>query len=137
MAKAMKAMKKSAMKAVMKAVMKAKSMKKTAKKPAAMKKAMKVSKIARGKLSKSQVFKGRKEKTVGGLKKADIVKNKNGRYVSKKASAVSRKNFSKSFIGATMAARKALGLKGFVPIGGKTAQGQKLLAKARSLYKKK
>ena len=46
-------------------------------------KAMKVSKIARG---KAWVFSGKKEKASGGLKKADFIKNKSGKVVSKKAS---------------------------------------------------
>merc|ERR1719221_1789113 len=55
------------------------------------KKAMKVSKIAKGKRAKSSVFRGSKEKTVGGLTKANLVKNKGGRVVSKKASQASKK----------------------------------------------
>jgi len=38
------------------------------------------------------VFKGRKEKTVGGLKKSDLIKNKHGRIVSRKMSAKAKKN---------------------------------------------
>ena len=34
------------------------------------------------------------------------------------------------------AARRALGIKGFCPCGGKSRQGQELLKKTRSLYKK-
>merc|ERR1719362_1735808 len=96
-------------------------------------KAMKVSKIAKGKQRKSQVWKGRKEKTVGGLKKADLTTNKYGKVVSKKQSARAKKN---KFPQAVLKARKALGIKGFCPIEGKTKNGQTLLAKARSFYKK-
>merc|ERR1719187_723545 len=39
-------------------------------------KAMKVSKIAKGKRAKSSVFRGRKAKTSGGLKKQDLIKSK-------------------------------------------------------------
>merc|ERR1712238_319073 len=46
-----------------------------------MKKAMKVSKIGRGKLAKSLVFRGAREKTVGGLSKDKLTKNKDGRVV--------------------------------------------------------
>jgi len=56
MAKAMRAMK--AMRAAMRA-MKAKK---------------RVSKIARGKMSRAVVFRGNKDKTVGGLKKADLIR---------------------------------------------------------------
>merc|ERR1719476_513608 len=75
MAKAMKSMK--SMKA-MKAMKAMKSMKK---------KAMKVSVIAMYKskaYAKRAVFTGKKMKTVGGLKKENLVKSKSGRIVSKK-----------------------------------------------------
>merc|ERR1719488_342169 len=93
-----------------------------------MKKAKKISIIGKGKYAKSQVLKGRKVKTVGGLKKADLKKNKYGRVVSKKASARAAKN---KWTGAVAAARKALKVKGFCAVGGKSAQGKALLAKAR------
>merc|ERR1712156_121148 len=101
--KAAKAMK--AMKAV--AAMKAmKAMKKV------------VSKIAKGKLAKAVVFRGSKAKTTGGLTKGDLVKNKRGKIVSKKSSTAGKKNYVniKSWTEACQAARKALGLKGFVAI---------------------
>eukprot|EP00405_Crypthecodinium_cohnii_P002889 CAMPEP_0194750482 /NCGR_PEP_ID=MMETSP0323_2-20130528/4543_1 /TAXON_ID=2866 ORGANISM="Crypthecodinium cohnii, Strain Seligo" /NCGR_SAMPLE_ID=MMETSP0323_2 /ASSEMBLY_ACC=CAM_ASM_000346 /LENGTH=125 /DNA_ID=CAMNT_0039666247 /DNA_START=118 /DNA_END=495 /DNA_ORIENTATION=+ len=123
--KAMKAMK------TMKTMKAASGMKK------AMKKAMKVSVIAKGPLAKSRVFKGKKEKTVGGLTKDKLTKNKFGKVVSKSASARAKKNFAnsklKSWGLAVKAARKALGITGFVPIGGKTASGKALYAKAKSL----
>merc|ERR1711915_743400 len=98
-----------------------KAMKKTMKtmKKKAMKK--RVSKIARGRGAKAKVFYGKKESTTSGLKKTDLVLNKKGKVVSKKSSA---------------RAKKILGMKGFQIIGGKTAKGQALLKKARSLYKK-
>merc|ERR1712212_596278 len=106
---------------------------KSSKKGGMRKKAMRVSTIAKGRMRKSQVWKGRKVKTVGGLKKGDLVKNKNGKIVSKRKLAIGQKQ---KFPKAVVAARKALGIKGFCPIGGKTAKGQALLKKARSLYKK-
>jgi len=124
MKKTMKVMKKTTMK---------KAMKKTATKKTMKKKAKRVSKIAKGKLRKVLVFRGSREKTVGGLKKADLVKNKRGKVVSKKASLRSQKN---KFMVACSKARAALKIKGFCPVGGKTAQGKALLAKARSFYKK-
>merc|ERR1711972_379825 len=69
-------------------------------------KAKRVSVIAKGKRAKSAVFAGRKEKTVGGLRKDALKKNSK--------------------------ARKALGLTGFVPVGGKTAAGKALYAKAKA-----
>jgi len=59
--------------------------------------------------------------------------------VSRKQSEAAKKNFRKNgidkFAAAVKNARKALGIKGFVPIGGKTARGQALLKKAKSLMK--
>merc|ERR1719188_956313 len=102
-------------------------------------KAMKVSIIAKGKRAKSAVFKGSKVKTVGGLKKSDLIKSKSGKIVSKKASALGKKKYSKylaKWTAACSKARKALGIKGFAAVGGKSKSGQALLAKARSFYKK-
>merc|ERR1719509_634900 len=96
------------------------------------KKAMKVSKIARGRLAKSQVFSGRKEKTIGGSKKADLKKNKHGKVVSKKMSLRSSRTLWPK---ALVAARKALGVKGFMPCGGRTPAGKRLLEKTRTIYK--
>merc|ERR1739848_36800 len=119
-----------------------KSMKKKSsmKKGGMRKKAMKKSVIASGKRAKSSVFRGTKARTSGGLKKSDLTKNKNGRIVSKKRSALGKKIFQKNCLGkftkAVQNARKALNIKGWCPVGGKTAKGQALLKKARSLYKK-
>merc|ERR1719436_810345 len=115
---------------------------KAAMKKAAMKRSMKpmkkvVSKIAKGKRAKSAVFSGRKEKTSGGLKRGDLIKNKRGKVVSRAASARSKRAFAssglKAWADACKAARKALGLTGFVSIGGKSAAGKALYAKAKSL----
>jgi hypothetical protein len=98
-------------------------------------KAKKVSIVAKNKLAKLTVWRGTagKTKTSGGLTKANLIKNKSGKIVSKKASAQGK---ARKFPKAVVAARKALGIKGFCPIGGKTAAGQRLLKKARSLYRK-
>jgi hypothetical protein len=100
-------------------------------------KAMKVSKVARGHGAKARVFTGKKESTGGGLTKDKLTRNKRGKVVSKAASARSKKAFAssplKAWSDATKAARKALGLTGFVPVGGKTAAGKALYAKAKSL----
>merc|ERR1711911_54365 len=119
MGKAMKAMKKSAKKTSMKAMRK---------------RAMKKQNIG----ARASVLKGKKEKTKTGLKKEHLMKNKNGKVVTKKSNAAGKKAYKnvEKFAKAVKAARKALKIEGFVPIGGKTAQGQALLRKARSLYKK-
>ncbi|CAE7679535.1 unnamed protein product [Symbiodinium sp. CCMP2592] len=111
-----------------------------------MKKAMKamkkkaVSKIARGKLAKTIVFKGRKdfrEKTSTGLQKMHLMKNKRGKVVTKKQHAIGKALFKKTgqrWLEACVTARRELGVKGFCAIGGKSAQGKALYAKAKSLY---
>merc|ERR1719440_1435442 len=104
-----------------------KSMKSAMKTMKAMK-AMKKSKIARGVLAKSLVLRGMREKTVGGLSQKDVVKNKYGKAVSKKMHARGKKN---KWAMAVAAARKALGIKKFCIIGGKTAEGKALYAKAK------
>jgi len=80
------------------------------------------------------------EKTQSGLKKSQLMKNKEGKVVTKKKSAQGKKAYQKNGLAkwnkACMQARKALGVKGFQIIGGKTAKGQALLKKARSFYKK-
>merc|ERR1712048_1478706 len=102
--------------------------------------AMKKSVIAKGKRAKSSVFRGTKVKTSGGLTKAGLKKNKRGKVVSVKASNATKrgKGYKKilAWSAAFKAARKALGIKGFTPCGGKTAQGRALLAKTKSLYRK-
>merc|ERR1719512_568464 len=76
-------------KAVMKAAKAAKAMK-------AMKKVKKASIVAKGKLAKVAVFRGKKVKTVGGLSKDSLTKSKSGKIVSKKASARGKKMFAQS-----------------------------------------
>ena len=130
-----------AMKRSMKA-MKAmkKGMKKSAMKKAMKKRAMKVSTIAKGKRGKSSVFRGSKAKTSGGLTKSHLKKNKRGKVVSKKASDRAMKSKGAKVISAwgkaVKQARNALKIKGFCPVGGKTAQGKALLAKVRSILRK-
>jgi hypothetical protein len=117
-----------------------KMMKKSMKKGMMKKKAMKVSKVAKSKLAKLVVYRGNKEVTSGGLKKGDLKKNKSGKIVSKKQSDQAKKRFSKTlapWLAATQKARKQLGIKGFCPIGGKTAKGQQFLKLAKSFFKKK
>merc|ERR1712057_59658 len=107
MAKAMKAMKAMAAMKAMKA-MKKKS----------------VSKIAKGRYAKVLVFRGSKEKTVGGLSASSLTKNKYGRVVSKKQSLKGKKN---SWMIAVQKARKALKITGFVAV----KKGSELYKKAK------
>merc|ERR1719428_1077262 len=125
MAKAMKAMKVMKKKAAMKAM-------KVMKKKAAMKamKAMKkksVSKVAKGVMTKAMVLRGSKAKTVGGLTAKDLTKNKFGKIVSKKKSALGKKP---PWIQAVAKARKALKITGFAAI----KKGSPLYAKAKEFY---
>merc|ERR1712167_487190 len=77
-----------------------------------------VSKIAKGRMAKVLVFRGSKEKTVGGMTAASLTKNK---------TAFGKKS---AWIAAVTKARKALGLKGFVAI----KKGSALYKKAKELY---
>merc|ERR1711966_611713 len=98
-------------------------------------KAKKVSTIAKGKRSKISVWNGTKVKNQSGLTKAHLTKSKSGKIVSKKASANGKKAY-KRIAKWNVAVSKALGVKGFQAVGGKTAKGQALLKKARSIYRK-
>jgi hypothetical protein len=113
------------------AAMKAMKAMKAAKAMKAMK-AKRVSKIAKGTRARASVFLGNKEKTYTGLKKSDLVKNKAGRIVSKKASAQGKKAYSriKGWTTAVQKARKALGVKGFQAV----KKGTPLYKKAKEIY---
>merc|ERR1739838_734476 len=102
----------------------------------AMKKAKRVSIVAKGKRAKASVFSGKKQRTTGGVTKEGLVKNRNGRVVSKKSSARAKRAYGKTIKAwgdAVKAARKALGVTGFVAIGGKSAAGRALYAKAKAI----
>merc|ERR1712039_1108411 len=108
--------------------------KKVAMKGSAMKKVMKAKRAM--KKARSAVFSGRKQKTQSGLTKDKLIKNKFGRVVSKARSANAKrayKNTLKVWADAVKSARKELGLSGFVAIGGKSATGKALYAKAKSI----
>merc|ERR1712094_134570 len=110
---AMKAMK--AMKAAMKAM-----------------KAMKAKRISK-RYEKAVAFRG--NPTVGAttLKKADLIKKKSGRIVSKKQSALAKARYAKGigkWTAAVTKARKALGVKGFLAV----KKGTPLYKKAKELY---
>ena len=101
------------------------------------------------------------EKTSSGLKKTHLMKNKRGKagrrdarglltavvsghklddfrqVVTKKQHAVGVALFKKigqRWLDAVATARKELGIKGFCAVGGKSAQGKALYAKAKALY---
>merc|ERR1719162_2598716 len=103
------------------------------------KKAMKKSIVARGKMAKAMVLRGSKVKTSGGLKKENLKKSSKGKIVSKKQSEGAKKRYVGSafqkWIKAVQQARTELNLKGMVVVGGKTAQGRALYAKAKTIYK--
>ena len=92
-----------------------------------------VSKIARGIMSKAMVLRGSKEKTVGGLSAKDLTRNKAGRIVSKKQSALAKKRFKQTvgpWMQAVAKARKALKITGFCAI----KKGTPFYAKAKEFY---
>ena len=62
--------------------------------------------------------------------------NKRGKVVSKKmhAKGKSIQKFVQNWLNAVMTARKELGIKGFCAVGGKSAQGKALYAKAKAIY---
>ena len=92
----------------------------------AMKAMKRVSKFAKGRMAKSVVFRGTKNATTSGLRKADLTKSKTGKIVSKKRSDLGKKAYAliKGWNEAVQKARKFLELEGFVPVNGKSAQGQ-------------
>merc|ERR1719162_819557 len=94
--------------------------------PKAMK-AMK-KKVISAKLARRHAFAGKLSQTKTGLSKSDLVKNKSGRVVSRKASLRAKKN---PWIAACNAARKSLKIKGFSVI----KKGTPLYVKAKELYK--
>merc|ERR1711896_61586 len=100
----------------------------------AMKKAMK-SQVAKGKRAKSSVWRGTKAKTSGGLTKDKLMRNRRGKVVSKAASAAAKKRCSHllAWGKAVASARKQLEMRGFVAVGGKSAAGKALYAKAKSI----
>merc|ERR1712217_606066 len=98
-------------------------------------KVKKVSKIAKGKRARASVFSGRKEKTGSGLTKAQLTKSKSGKIVSKRQSAAGKKAYKniQGWTKAVQRAKKALGVTGFAIVGGKTAAGKALYAKAKAI----
>merc|ERR1719330_2119261 len=87
--------------------------------------------------AKAQVFRGRKQKTQGGLTKDTLTNSKTGKIVSKSRSALGKKRWASSalkrWIDAVKQARKALKVTGFCAVGGKTANGKAVYAKAKEI----
>merc|ERR1711918_263958 len=90
-------------------------------------KAMKKKPIS-AKLAKRHAFFGKIDKTATGLKKSDLVQNKNGK-ISKKKAAIAKSTFG-GWLSAVAKARKALNVKGFAVI----KKGTPLYKKAKELY---
>jgi len=83
------------------------------------------------------VMRGAANTTAGGLTKDDLMKNKNGRIVSKKSHERGKMSYAKhlkGWVASVAAARAALDITGFVAVGGASEVGQKLYKKARELY---
>ena len=89
-------------------------------------KAMKKKPIS-AKLARRHAFAGKITKTKTGLTKSDLVKNKSGRVVSKKASLRGKRS---PWIAAVQKARAALKIKGFAVV----KKGTPLYKKAKELY---
>merc|ERR1711941_50948 len=86
--------------------------------------------------TRAQVFRGTRQKVkTTGQTKGDLMKNKRGKVISKKAHAAGKRTYKKNGIDkwtkAFMAARKSLGIKGFVPC----KKGTKLYKETMKLYK--
>merc|ERR1712131_118735 len=84
--------------------------------------------------SRRQVWNGTRTKTVGSLQKGDLMQNKRGRIVSKKASKAGKKRYNqhlKPWVAAFTKARAKLGITGFVPC----KKGTELYKETLRLYK--
>merc|ERR1712032_750254 len=79
-------------------------------------KTKRVSKAARGRLAKALVLRGNKERTSGGLRKDGLMRNKRGKIVSKRASAMGRRRYKQieDWTEAVMEARDLLHVSGFL-----------------------
>merc|ERR1719262_1049719 len=104
----------------------------------AMRKVMKKkkgSKGARSRFAKVQVFRGSKEKTIGGLTKDSLMRNKRGKIVSKRKNAMGKRSFKnvETWTEAFMQAREMLRVEGFHAINGKSLQGRALYYKTKAL----
>merc|ERR1712097_121421 len=83
-------------------------------------------KVISARLARRHAFAGKIDKTKTGLSKSDLVKNKTGKVVSKKASLRAKKS---PWIAAVQKARKELKVKGFAAI----KKGTPLYKRAKEL----
>jgi hypothetical protein len=94
--------------------------------------------VASGKHMRASVFLGHKHHTASGHTKKDLmVSRSTGKIVTKRSHAAGKKaykNISK-WAAAMKKARKLLKVKGFVPVGGKSAKGKALYKKIKELLK--
>ena len=86
-------------------------------------------------MSKAQVFHCTIKETAGGLKKKDLVKKDGSIKYRKKIAAAKKNKKLMSWVKAVQKARKELKLKGFVAVGGKSAEGKKLYKLAKKYHK--
>merc|ERR1719335_57786 len=95
----------------------------------------KISKVAKGRMAKALVFRGSREKTVGGLTKDSLMKDKRGKIVSKRNNAKGKRAFKnvETWVEAFVQAREMLRVEGFHAINGKTLQGKALYYKTKAL----
>merc|ERR1719223_1389200 len=93
------------------------------------------SKIAKGCMDKALVFRGSRERTVGGLKREALMKNIRGKVVSKRASANGKRRYRniEDWVESVLEARRALHVSGFVAINGKSLQGKALYVKSTAI----
>merc|ERR1719409_2447203 len=94
-----------------------------------------ISKVGRGRMAKALVFRGSKDKTVGGLTRDSLMKNKRGKVVSRRNNAMGKRAFKnvETWTEAFMQAREMLRVEGFHAINGKTLQGKALYYKTKAL----
>merc|ERR1712185_485232 len=95
-------------------------------------KAMKAKRVSKS-FAKVVAFRGKSTGGATKLKKADLIKNKSGRIVSNKQSALAKARYAKGigkWTAAVTKARKALGVKGFLAV----KKGTPLYKKAKELY---
>merc|ERR1719148_358626 len=99
-------------------------------------KAKRVSKIARGRMAKVLVLRGRKERTVGGLRQDALIKNFRGKVVSKRASAHGKRMYRhiEPWSISVTQARQSLHVTGFVAVNGRSLAGKALYVKSKALY---
>merc|ERR1712032_1512198 len=101
-------------------------------------KAKRLTKVAKGRLARALVLRGKKERTVGGLRSTALMRNSRGKIVSKRASANGKQRYKniEDWTAALMEARGLLQTKGFVAVNGKSLQGKALYVRAKSLWRR-